>query len=160
MSKITLKIYDEQEDALSQLVLALEKSLGCKVAFVQCSIYEVESEDPRAIAILQSVFGEEEQPPADKQAGQKMGKAAKKEKNGIHRAYHTRKDERYQVLNSPAADLVGQEFISGVLAMKLKAGKIPEGTTLRHPSKGIFSMDLVAGKLQLVKTVEVTDMQP
>jgi hypothetical protein len=118
-------------------------------------IYEAESENPKALTILQEIFSENGPAPEVEKPVEKVSKPGKKEKNGIiHRAYHTRKDERYEVLYSPNADLIGQEFLTGPLTMKLKAGKIPESTSLRHPSKGIFTVEDVAGKLQLTPVVE------
>jgi hypothetical protein len=162
-----LSVQQDQEDALSELILSVEKILSCKVsASPVASIYEVESDEPKVLAILQDMFSEDRPAPAGAKPVEKISKPGKKEKNGIiHRAYHTRKDVRYEVLNSPNADLIGQEFLTGPLTMKLKAGKIPEGTSLRHPTKGIFVVEkMVGGVLWLAPVIEgsnvVLDAQP
>jgi hypothetical protein len=157
MNKITLKIQEEQEDALSELVLALEKSLGCRVAFKQSSVYEVESEDPRAIAILQSVFGETEQVLAGL-LGQKLVKAAKKEKKP--RTAYTRKNVCYEITSGEDA---GKLIAAGPLALRLKAGSIAPETTLRHPEKGDFIVKTDGDEMkhfQLAKEPEAVEEQP
>jgi hypothetical protein len=131
MNKVTLRIQEEQEDALSELVLALEKGLGCKV-------YEVESEDARAIAILQTVFGKSEQAPADEKAGEKKA-AGKKKKN-------RRIEALYTVLNG---EFEGKQLMGTGLAKMLKKGTLPVGTLLSHPDKG---------EQMVVKTAPMSDV--
>ena len=123
MEKITLRISEEQEDALSGLVLALEQSLGSKVTFVRASVYEVESSDPRALAILQSVFDQPQTP-----------RTSNTEKK-FSRAKHTRKNVCYEITSG---DEQGTQIAGGPLALRLKAGSIALDTTLRHPTNGDF----------------------
>jgi hypothetical protein len=113
--KITLNITDEQEDSLSELVIALEKALDCKISFNR--VYEAESTDTRAIAILQSCFNNGN------------GQETIKPKTGLRK----RNNSFYKVLDGPLAE---KTFLGTSIAKMLRSGKLTEGTHLTHPKKG------------------------
>jgi hypothetical protein len=147
VSKIRLSVQQDQEDALSELILSLEKILSCKIsASPVAAIYEAESDEPKVLAILQDMFSENGPAPVVEKSVEKVSKPGKKEKKKRVVAFHTRQDLKYKVLNGPEQ---GTELTGGGLALKLKAGTLPVGTHLSHPKKG---------EQIVVKTREGTDI--
>jgi len=79
MSEIRLSVQQDQEDTLSELVLSMEKLLGCKVTLsAQATIYEAESDNPKALEILQEIFSENDLAQASRKTTVKILKAVKK----------------------------------------------------------------------------------
>jgi hypothetical protein len=139
METITLKIDEDQEDALNDVMAGLEKALGCKVCMAPSHVYVVESDDPKALAILESVFGETAIVHKAEMAKKQAKNARRLPENlpgeKIHRAHHTRQDLKYIIVSGPDQ---GTELFAMALRKKLRVGNIAEGTRLSHPKKGDF----------------------
>jgi len=140
MSEIRLSVQQDQEDTLSELVLSMEKLLGCKVTLsAQATIYEAESDNPKALEILQEIFSENDLAQASRKTTVKILKAVKKpvekgkKPEKKERKKYARKEVLYTVLDGPYA---GKELMAAGMFKMLKTGKLAEHTHLSHPEKG------------------------
>lgn len=110
-----------QEDTLSEFIIALENATGCHI---ECQeFYILVTDDPKAGAILQTVFGGNGSQPITTVKKAKKLKPKKKRRQQL----------LYTILDGPNA---GKEFMGPSLALMIKAGNLAEGTHVSHPVKG------------------------
>jgi hypothetical protein len=134
MGKIVLRQENVDEGTLDNFIRALEEATGCKVKWSQ--VYELEVDDPKAAAILQTVFDNNgdkaparpakanfRDPSGAKEAKSKGGKAGRVVKN------------KWQVISGEHH--VGEELVTQKVNKMAKTGELTAGTRLIHPKLGV-----------------------
>jgi hypothetical protein len=110
--RIEIDMANVKEDSLTEFIVSLENVIpGCKVEIRE--VFYLDVDDPKAAAILQSLFG---------------GKVEKKEGEKKHRKHF-----HYTVLTGP---LVGREITPQTFKKMFKNGEIAAGTVVKHPTMG------------------------
>lgn len=123
--RVEIDFKNVQEDTLAELCIALENAIpGCQIKSQE--FYVLEVNNPKAAAILQSVFGGN-----STQAAETDKKAKKPGKEKPKRA--SPKLLRYTFLTDVRS---GQTITGGALGRMLKAGNLVSGTCLSHPERG------------------------
>jgi hypothetical protein len=123
MGKITVRQENVDEYVLDDLILALEKATGCKIKW--STVYEVETDDPKVAAILQTVFSGNEnnkKKPAAKETKINGGKAGRVVKN------------KWNVLTGIHA---GEVLVTQKVNKMIKTGDLAPGTRLDNPKLGV-----------------------
>jgi hypothetical protein len=128
MNKIVLDANNFDRMILDDFIQALEKATGSHV--ITKAVIEVTCDDPKAAAIIQTVFGGNGQVAIARQ--QKEKKTENTEKPA---GMKTRIDIPYKVLDGPQA---GMKVKGGPLSRMIKAGSLGANTHLQHPDKGLF----------------------
>lgn len=124
MGKIIIKQENVDDSTLDDFIQALEKATGCTIKW--STVYELEVDDPKAAAILQTVFsgnGEVKKKKVVKEAKTKGGKAGRVVKN------------KWQVLNGEHH--VGEELVTQQVNKMAKSGELSAGSQLIHPKLGM-----------------------
>lgn len=127
MGKITLEQENVDDGVLDDFIKALENATGCTIKWR--TVYELEVDDPKAAAILSTVFssnGNAKQTEASKskaiKATVKGGKAGRVVSN------------KWSVLTGLHA---GEVLITQKVNKMARSGELHAGTELRHPKLGV-----------------------
>jgi hypothetical protein len=123
MGKITVRQENVDEYVLDDLIQALEKATGCKIKW--STVYEIETEDPKVAAILQTVFsgnGDAKKPEA---------KAAKEAKKGGKAGRVV--SNKWTVMTGP---LAGEVLVTQKVNRMAASGELHTGDQVRHPKLG------------------------
>lgn len=132
MNKIVLKQENVDEGTLDNFIRALEEATGCTVKWNQ--VYELEVDDPKAAAILQTVFSDN----GDK-ALAKTAKAKSRDLSGAKEARakggRTRRvvSNKWTVLTGLHA---GEVLVTQRVNKMAARGELHAGDQLRHPKLG------------------------
>jgi hypothetical protein len=127
MPKIILKAENIDETRLGHFIEALEESMEVTIKWSQ--VFELEMDDPKAAAILQTVFGGNEHAKAEEKPGRKAKVQDGRKKIG-------QRPRDWTVLTG---EQKGATFASQGLARIVKAGKL-DGAVLNHSQKGQFEV--------------------
>jgi hypothetical protein len=122
MGKIIIKQENVDDSTLDDFIQALEKATGCTIKW--STVYELEVDDPKAAAILQTVFsdnGEVKKKKAMKEAKTKGSKAGRVVKN------------KWTVLSGIHA---GEVLVTQKVNKAIACGALDPGTKLSHPKLG------------------------
>lgn len=157
MNKIVLKQENVDEGTLDNFIRALEEATGCTVKWNQ--VYELEVDDPKAAAILQTVFGDNGKVPrSERGEGKKTAKSrdlsGAKEAKAKGGKAGRKVSNKWTVLTGLHA---GEVLVTQRVNKMAARGELHAGDQLSHPKLGCHFVS--NGKLKETVAIHPTEVK-